>query len=140
MIRRPPRSTRTDTLFPYSTLFRSPGYGPERAFQWPPARKSQSRPMKAIAGVGGRGMVFQRGAERSLCGVAVVALLGLTAPPLLAQPLSNALETKLLELERTLEQQRLEIQALREELLERSEEHTSELQSLMRHSYAVCCL
>src|SRR3546814_14683510 len=26
MIRRPPRSTRTDTLFPYSTLFRSPGF------------------------------------------------------------------------------------------------------------------
>src|SRR3546814_11954077 len=108
MIRRPPRSTRTDTLFPYTTLFRS-GYGPERAFQWPPARKSQSRPMKAIAGVGGRGMVFQRGAERSLCGVAVVSLLGLTAPPLLVQPLSNDLETKLLELERTLDQQRLEI-------------------------------
>src|SRR3546814_20058891 len=30
MIRRPPRSTRTDTLFPYTTLFRSDG-GPERA-------------------------------------------------------------------------------------------------------------
>src|SRR3546814_13068671 len=28
MIRRPPRSTRTDTLFPYTTLFRSDGYGP----------------------------------------------------------------------------------------------------------------
>src|SRR3546814_13042294 len=28
MIRRPPRSTRTDTLFPYSTLFRSAGAGP----------------------------------------------------------------------------------------------------------------
>src|SRR6056297_3928641 len=27
MIRRPPRSTRTDTLFPYTTLFRSPGAG-----------------------------------------------------------------------------------------------------------------
>src|SRR3546814_19048441 len=27
MIRRPPRSTRTDTLFPYTTLFRSPAYG-----------------------------------------------------------------------------------------------------------------
>src|SRR3546814_12273049 len=27
MIRRPPRSTRTDTLFPYTTLFRSPGSG-----------------------------------------------------------------------------------------------------------------
>src|SRR3546814_21146060 len=31
MIRRPPRSTRTDTLFPYTTLFRSPGrYAPPR--------------------------------------------------------------------------------------------------------------
>src|SRR3546814_4769955 len=29
MIRRPPRSTRTDTLFPYTTLFRSPIYGEE---------------------------------------------------------------------------------------------------------------
>src|SRR3546814_3946694 len=29
MIRRPPRSTRTDTLFPYTTLFRSPGIGGE---------------------------------------------------------------------------------------------------------------
>src|SRR3546814_6719604 len=28
MIRRPPRSTRTDTLFPYTTLFRSPGLSP----------------------------------------------------------------------------------------------------------------
>src|SRR3546814_7359485 len=28
MIRRPPRSTRTDTLFPYTTLFRSPGFSP----------------------------------------------------------------------------------------------------------------
>src|SRR3546814_17113987 len=30
MIRRPPRSTRTDTLFPYTTLFRSPGSGARR--------------------------------------------------------------------------------------------------------------
>src|SRR3546814_8395385 len=29
MIRRPPRSTRTDTLFPFTTLFRADGYGPE---------------------------------------------------------------------------------------------------------------
>src|SRR3546814_11287681 len=29
MIRRPPRSTRTDTLFPYTTLFRSQQFGPE---------------------------------------------------------------------------------------------------------------
>src|SRR3546814_17464820 len=30
MIRRPPRSTRTDTLFPYTTLFRSPGHAQNR--------------------------------------------------------------------------------------------------------------
>src|SRR3546814_19641134 len=36
MIRRPPRSTRTDTLFPYPTLFRSDEDGPlvELAYQW----------------------------------------------------------------------------------------------------------
>src|SRR3546814_13146596 len=33
MIRRPPRSTRTDTLFPYTTLFRSAGYDREDASQ-----------------------------------------------------------------------------------------------------------
>src|SRR3546814_570184 len=32
MIRRPPRATRTDTLFPYTTLFRSAGFNPERRF------------------------------------------------------------------------------------------------------------
>src|SRR3546814_5486186 len=48
MIRRPPRSTRTDTLFPYTTLFRSPD-GSVRARQDPahrlqPARDRRSRP------------------------------------------------------------------------------------------------
>src|SRR3546814_6471586 len=33
MIRRPPRSTRTDTLFPYTTLFRSAKFGRNRAFR-----------------------------------------------------------------------------------------------------------
>src|SRR3546814_10736875 len=33
MIRRPPRSTRTDTLFPYTTLFRSPGARAHQAFE-----------------------------------------------------------------------------------------------------------
>src|SRR3546814_7627432 len=81
MIRRPPRSTRTDTLFPYTTLFRSiPDYdGP---------------------------------------------------------------------LARQIERQRTEIrmpviegdELARREATRRSEEHTSELQSLMRISYAVFCL
>src|SRR3546814_11441046 len=33
MIRRPPRSTRTDTLFPYTTLFRSVGHRPEEEIE-----------------------------------------------------------------------------------------------------------
>src|SRR3546814_5702594 len=72
MIRRPPRSTRTDTLFPYTTLFRSPA---APAAAW-------CRPLERGA-VGGAG---------------------------------------------------------RPRLPARSEEHTSELQSLMRISYAVFCL
>src|SRR3546814_6622656 len=75
MIRRPPRSTRTDTLFPYTTLFRSGR-------------------VRAPAGLGHRGQ--QRGA--------VVPAAG------------------------------------RPSHRDRSEEHTSELQSLMRISYAVFCL
>src|SRR3546814_9377352 len=89
MIRRPPRSTRTDTLCPYTTLFRSDGGGAV-----PPAGK---RPGDGAglrwAGLGG------------LCGggTAAGAAGGLSAA-------------------------------------RRSEEHTSELQSLMRISYAVFCL
>src|SRR3546814_7769930 len=37
MIRRPPRSTRTDTLFPYTTLFRSRCCRPHRPKRWPPS-------------------------------------------------------------------------------------------------------
>src|SRR3546814_4932416 len=70
MIRRPPRSTRTDTLFPYTTLFRSP-------CEVIPSNRTGS----------GTGSTFAQGSR-----------------------------------------------------ILRSEEHTSELQSLMRISYAVFCL
>src|SRR3546814_2926183 len=73
MIRRPPRSTRTDTLFPYTTLFRSP-----------------------ISASCSRATRCSRGAACSTM-----------SPP---------------------------------DRCSRSEEHTSELQSLMRISYAVFCL
>src|SRR3546814_3390054 len=76
MIRRPPRSTRTDTLFPYTTLFRSPMT----------ARRSSVR--------------------RSLSSITVTASCSSTGVA----------------------------------MSRRSEEHTSELQSLMRISYAVFCL
>src|SRR3546814_11658682 len=43
MIRRPPRSTRTDTLFPYTTLFRSPGAGIRMDTVGPPMKGVEVR-------------------------------------------------------------------------------------------------
>src|SRR3546814_4710904 len=91
MIRRPPRSTRTDTLFPYTTLFRSATGVPRGALST--AQSSIIRllnPDSAKVGTSGRS--------------------GLRLVPVVAK-------TRI-----------------------RSEEHTSELQSLMRISYAVFCL
>src|SRR3546814_1885931 len=99
MIRRPPRSTRTDTLFPYTTLFRSGGEGSQQ-------ERGQ--------GEEGRDQARDQGEE--------VARRGQR----LGQGRSRRAE----------EEGRR--QEGREE--ERSEEHTSELQSLMRISYAVFCL
>src|SRR3546814_7713159 len=93
MIRRPPRSTRTDTLFPYTTLFRSPSRSPHES-PWacsPSAGRSDS--------------------GREVSRVAHDPALRVTALGASACGPST-----------------------------RSEEHTSELQSLMRISYAVFCL
>src|SRR3546814_5051523 len=90
MIRRPPRSTRTDTLFPYTTLFRSLGRLDRRA-----ARADE-------LGVG----VLH--AEPRPVDIGAPAATSASS----SGPMSSI----------------------------RSEEHTSELQSLMRISYAVFCL
>src|SRR3546814_7163593 len=83
MIRRPPRSTRTDTPFPYTTLFRSPSAAQRRDFRAARARISTGR--QGLVNRGQHGLArWRRPAVRS-------------------------------------------------------EEHTSELQSLMRSSYAVFC-
>src|SRR3546814_4007742 len=84
MIRRPPRSTRTDTLFPYTTLFRSVRERGARARATRRASRHRSTPFRQL---------WPRGRGRS-------------------------------DGRRSF----------------RSEEHTSELQSLMRTSYAVFCL
>src|SRR3546814_5209648 len=91
MIRRPPRSTRTDTLFPYTTLFRSSAHSVVGLYRWRlrscfclcDADRDQSR----------LSAEYWRAAIDRMAG-----------------------------------------------LRSRSEEHTSELQSLMRISYAVFCL
>src|SRR3546814_2721003 len=87
MIRRPPRSTRTDTLFPYTTLFRSGDHG---------VAQDMAEDHGAIAQASGH------------AGIDIV----------LVYDLKHACSRG----------------------PRRSEEHTSELQSLMRISYAVFCL
>src|SRR3546814_6519009 len=95
MIRRPPRSTRTDTLFPYTTLFRSllrlHGYAVSNYFN------------AAHAALLEKGARFEVVTTRSAKDEAFLA----------HSPMGK---------------------------IPRSEEHTSELQSLMRISYAVFCL
>src|SRR3546814_7302027 len=109
MIRRPPRSTRTDTLFPYTTLFRSrSGFEGKLVFLADERLKTGDLRVEWADG----------GAERNQKALwqeidAVIArVLAPTAGDGKQTPQSAA----------------------------RSEEHTSELQSLMRNSYAVFCL
>src|SRR3546814_1024422 len=109
MIRRPPRSTRTDTLFPYTTLFRSPRSSFSLHSQSGIKRGVRPRP---VVGQG-------TGAGTRHDSTDVVALG------------SHPRKT------RALHGNGSHIASL---LGIRSEEHTSELQSLMRISYAVFCL
>src|SRR3546814_20078411 len=102
MTRRSPGSTRTDTLFPYSTLFRSRHVGIEAQVQ-------------AFLGQFGAQVFAHAAVESAQEQLAPVHLYGLRA-----QPVENRGEFH------------GDIAAAH-----RSEEHTSELQSLMRISYAV---
>src|SRR3546814_7155211 len=126
MIRRPPKSTRTDTLFPYTTLFRSPVDDDRRAF--------------------GRAIDIELVAPRQakLIGVLLVDLLQrrVALLPVSAagtHPVAGLLIGR--EQARCIDRGMLCIDVNRRlargEAAGRSEEHTSELQSLMRISYAV---
>src|SRR3546814_5755245 len=95
MIRRPPRSTRTDTLFPYTTLFRSTPR--TSGCSWSSSRA---------------------GSRRSESSTRVLATSDSAE---FRSPLAAELADE-------------------RDAADRSEEHTSELQSLMRISYAVFCL
>src|SRR3546814_6942859 len=108
MIRRPPRSTRTDTLFPYTTLFRS---GLIELY-----RKAKSDLQEGGANTlfFALGMLKWKQSEDEARSYRA---------PLILVPVK---------LERRSARSQVKIM--------RSEEHTSELQSLMRNSHAVFCL
>src|SRR3546814_8726865 len=114
MIRRPPRATRTDTLFPYTTLFRSTFV------------------------VGGKLYSIVAHLQN---GLGVFGLSGITRVQIMKPQ-----EKPLLVIQDSVAQaivQGIEIAAKifrKINRLDRSEEHTSELKSLMRISYAVFCL
>src|SRR3546814_4485680 len=103
MIRRPPRSTRTDTLFPYTTLFRSLDRIGADVLQHDLDLPGDKRCRHVVDGMDGQRILRGQRGDR---GSRIAA-------------------------ERC---DRLDVG------LDRSEEHTSELQSLMRISYAVFCL
>src|SRR3546814_2679450 len=122
MTRRPPRSTRTDTLFPYPTLFRSNGVYLARTFE---AYAVSVRPRQLI------GDPRQRARE-------LAQLLPGTDEDVIYKTLKSDRSFAFLK-RRVLPETAHAINALGEPAI-RSEEHTSELQSLMRISYAVFCL
>src|SRR3546814_7638932 len=103
MLQRPPRSTRTDTLFPYTTLFRS---GDEQSLH---------SGRKGAVGIDDRAPAAK--SRDGLRGVAAQAAKTGERGQKISHRLSVSART-----------------------VRRSEEHTSELQSLMRISYAVFCL
>src|SRR3546814_1325241 len=125
MIRRPPRSTRTDTLFPYTTLFRSllrrMRLGAVALQPLLPAADRQ-HPVGAHLQ-----LVVQR--LHRLVVERIFRVLALARPD---QRLMRVGEAGALEIGHGV--------GLAPDDVVRSEEHTSELQSLMRISYAVFCL
>src|SRR3546814_8155649 len=138
MIRRPPRSTRTDTLFPYTTLFRSlvKGFG---------AQSDKSLSLRTHCQTSGWSLTAQdvfNNATRT-CIEALAATHGHTQS-LHTNALDEALALPTDFSARIARNTQLLIQqetgTCRVVDPWRSEEHTSELQPLMRSSYAVFCL
>src|SRR3546814_9022395 len=139
MIRRPPRSTRTDTLFPYTTLFRSHGNAPERSRRRAlEACSGRVRDARELDDVVARGLLFgARLLEHFGGGVHAAAAAGTAAGA--HGELGQAPAAGLCGLADVAVGHAI-ADAHVHGFRKRSEEHTSELQSLMRISYAVFCL
>src|SRR3546814_18516822 len=98
IVRLPPRSTRTDPLFPYTTLFRA----------------DRVRPLREPGGLDMIKLARSPRLRGMLAASALLAFASVSAPAAMADDFHYGAD--------------------------RSEEHTSDLQSLMRISYAVFCL
>src|SRR3546814_2304718 len=144
MRRRPPRSTRTNTLFPYTTLFRSDWLKTiveEIAERHAAGQQIIIVSSGAIA-LGARRLKLPKGGRSCVEDAQAAAATGQIA---LSHKWAELLEAKGLTAAQILvtlddlEHRRRYLNASAT-LERRSEEHTSELQSLMRISYAVFCL
>src|SRR3546814_9283507 len=123
MIRRPPRSTRTDTLFPYTTLFRSG----VTAVHVPPVSFLRAQVDACFEDFDIGAVKLGMLASAEVIHAVADALEAYRPPHVVVDPVMVATSgARLLEADA--------LDALR------SDEHTSELQSLMRISYAVFCL
>src|SRR3546814_1235639 len=140
MIRRPPRSTRTDTLFPYTTLVRSISGSPRR---FAPRNDSLFKASLAIAclcvlcaicAICGLLFRFAVRERRPHPHKLIPSRLAMVKMSLSPRP------ERLHRISLSLGIVRASFIACATAWLDRSEEHTSELQSLMRISYAVFCL
>src|SRR3546814_10482330 len=129
MIRRPPRSTRTDTLFPYTTLFRSfLIFEPPRSPVVAQYGAGFPTFLAALPDLGGHNYLPDVAAFEWALNVAYHADdAALLRPEDLPDPDAVG-------------RMRFPLHPSAQRLSTRSEEHTSELQSLMRISYAVFCL
>src|SRR3546814_1005960 len=115
MLRRPPRSKRTDTLFPYTTLFRS-CYNQFQDLNNFYCQSVDRLPDGTIGSPGGVSALFANIGSIKTDGIDVGVSYSMDISSILGEESSISLASS------------------------RSEEHTSELQSLMRISYAVFCL
>src|SRR3546814_7747343 len=129
MILRPPRSTRTYTRFPYTTLFRSEAinYDHPDAFDWPLLLDHVAA---LLDGIEVQVPVYDFATYQRLPDRVAVA----PAPIVVVEGILVLYEPELRE--------RFDLKVFvdTDDDVRRSEEHTSELQSLMRISYAVFCL
>src|SRR3546814_5701788 len=123
MHRRPPRSTRTDTLFPYTTLFRSLRFCIRVVADCGCTRLFAGASGRVVSGASGLSLVFP--VHWAVCGGDLLSAGRVLADHARGRRAAGAC---------------CHVGPARGTLVGRSEEHTSELQSLMRISYAVFCL